>query len=351
LNFDGTHTVEYYSVDQAGNREANRTATVKIDTQSPTSHVNEPLGYQESDVVTVRWAGSDAGSGVLYYDVEYKDGAAGSWTAWRTATDETTGLFVGQRGHVYYLRSRARDRAGNIEQIPADSGHVKFYIEPIANGRFETHDLLHWTPGGVLGKRVESGDAHGGGTSYLAVLGNPELGPCYDTLPATLLEGSGVISQTIEVPAAPDTVAPKLHFWYHILTYDVVWSARYNRYYDSFDVELGMAGVPTRTLLLRDGNYDPGNVGAGKPATDLGWRQANIDLSAYAGRTITLYFSANNRVDRFFNTWAYLDDVSIIGSGPAYKLFLPSTVKKLEGRVAGAGDSPAEQEEGPLPPR
>jgi hypothetical protein len=181
------------------------------------------------------------------------------------------------------------------------------------------------------------------------VLGNPELGPCYDTAPATLLEGAAVISQTIYVPATPDTVAPKLHFWYHVITYDVVWSTRYNRYYDSFDVELSVSGAPTRTLLLRDGNYDPANVGAGKPATDLGWRQGNVDLSAYAGRTVTLYFSVHNRVDRFFNTWAFLDDVSITGSGPAYKLFLPNVPKQQEGRFAGA-ESVAD-EGGPPPPR
>jgi len=136
LSLDGSYTLEYYSVDQAGNREATRSSTVKIDTVGPVSRVITPTEYyQDSEIVAVAWSGSDSGSGVLYYDVEYKDGASGAWTAWRTATDETSGNFVGERGHVYYMRSRARDRAGNVETMASDAyGDIKFYIERIGNG-------------------------------------------------------------------------------------------------------------------------------------------------------------------------------------------------------------------------
>jgi hypothetical protein len=334
IDTDGQHVVQYYSTDAAGNSESLHTVTVKIDTQKPSSQVSAPFGYQEGNVVTVEWSGTDPqpGSGILYYDVQYRDGKNGAWVPWRTATDQVSDVFVGQRGHIYYFRSRASDLAGNVEVFPAGYGDRQIYIEPIVNGRFETQSLSGWTASGALNRKVQSLSAHGGGSSYMAVLGNPELGPCYDTLPPVLPSGSAVISQTVSVPGTPDVVVPTLRFWYHIMTYDTVWSERYQRYYDSFDVELSVAGSSARQLLLRDGNYDPNKVGSGKPVTDLGWREAEIDLSDYAGQTVTLYFTVSNRVDQYFNTWAYLDDVSIIDTHTgAIKVYIPLSTRSLSG--------------------
>lgn len=337
---DGIHTLQYYSTDQAGNNEPLRSVTIKIDTRPPSSMVSSPTTvYQEDNVFTVAWSGMDPtpGSGLLGFDVQYKQGAAGSWVDWRTATDELSGLFAGQRGRIYYFRSRARDRAGNQEAYPAGNGDRMVYIEPVANGRFETRDLSFWATSGPMGKRVEEQSTHDGGRSYTAVLGNPELGPCYDTQqpPPALPVGSGTISQTVYVPASPDVVVPKLHFWYHMMTYDVVWSERFQRYYDSFDVEISVGGGP-RQLLLRDGNFDPALVGAGRPVVDLGWRRAEIDLSPYAGQTVTLYFSNSNRQDNYFNTWTYLDDISITDSVTGYKVYLPLVDRAVSGTVLGS---------------
>ena len=334
VELEGTHTVQYYSTDVAGNVEPIHSLAAKIDTRPPSSHVSVPSGYQGNNVVTVQWTGWDPqpGSGILYFDVQYKNGKNGSWVPWRTATDETSSLFVGQRGRVYYFRSRASDLAGNTETFPAGHGDRWIYIEPVANGRFETGDLSSWNTGGALDTRVEVVETHSGGTSHAALLGNPELGPCYDTLPAVLPVGSAVLSQTVHVPGLPDIVVPTLSFWYHIKTYDTVWSERFQRYYDSFDVELSVAGSQDRELLLRDGNYDPNKVGSGKPVTDLGWKKAEIDLSDYAGQNVTLYFSVSNRVDQYFNTWAYLDDVSIADSLTNYRrVYLPLTMRALTG--------------------
>jgi hypothetical protein len=47
------------------------------------------------------------------FDVQMRDGWAGQWTTWLTATVGGTHWFPGQDGHTYYFRVRARDLPGN----------------------------------------------------------------------------------------------------------------------------------------------------------------------------------------------------------------------------------------------
>src|SRR5206468_3763934 len=67
---DGTHTISYYSKDNAGNVENVKTATVKIDTADPTITLLSRLpavnanGWNNTDV-TVKWTCSDTLSGVI----------------------------------------------------------------------------------------------------------------------------------------------------------------------------------------------------------------------------------------------------------------------------------------------
>jgi large repetitive protein len=64
---DGTHTISYYSVDNAGNKETPHDATVKIDTTPPTINATRTsanaAGWNNGPV-TVKYACSDAGSGI-----------------------------------------------------------------------------------------------------------------------------------------------------------------------------------------------------------------------------------------------------------------------------------------------
>ncbi|MCP4526172.1 MAG: hypothetical protein GY833_09710, partial [Aestuariibacter sp.] len=43
----------------------------------------------------VTWSGSDATSGIVSYDVQYKDGD-GAWTGWQTDTTAISATFSGQ---------------------------------------------------------------------------------------------------------------------------------------------------------------------------------------------------------------------------------------------------------------
>jgi len=42
----------------------------------------------------VDWSGSDAHSGLAYYDVQVKKGAGGTWVNWRTGVSDARGLFL-----------------------------------------------------------------------------------------------------------------------------------------------------------------------------------------------------------------------------------------------------------------
>ena len=134
------------------------------------------------------------------------------------------------------------------------------------------------------------------------------------------------MTQTIAVPALNQWPSTKLTLWYRIFTYDVVFSERRQQYFDSFDVYLLSSRGITITHLLRDGNNNAALTGEGKPVIDLGWKQATFDLTPFAGQTVQLYVANSNRVDRLFNTWTYVDNVTI--STPVRRMnYLPFAMK------------------------
>jgi hypothetical protein len=99
---NGTHTLEYWSVDSAGNEETHKTVEVKIDGSSPTiSHTLAPAangkGWHKSDV-TVKFSCDDALSGIA------------SCTPDHVVADE---------GEAQLVTGTATDNAGNTATDPA----------------------------------------------------------------------------------------------------------------------------------------------------------------------------------------------------------------------------------------
>lgn len=97
------------------------TGHFSLDWAAPASSVvpfGSTTGYEP--VFTVTWGGSDNLSGIRWYDVQYRDGNRPDsvWTDWMTQTSTISAIFTGQAGHVYYFRSRAMDKAANIEEWP-----------------------------------------------------------------------------------------------------------------------------------------------------------------------------------------------------------------------------------------
>ncbi len=89
----------------------------------PTSTVHSLPAMTTTLAFTVTWEGADSlsgdnGSGILGYDVQWRDSADGVWIDWYRMTPNTAGRFVGESGHTYDFRSRAIDRVGNREAWP-----------------------------------------------------------------------------------------------------------------------------------------------------------------------------------------------------------------------------------------
>jgi len=110
--------------DAAGNLEAylaTPDASTLVDAQAPSTAVSALPAYSPGTFST-SWTGSDTGgSGIAAYDVQVRDGPAGTWIDWQLATSATSVPYTGVTGHTYYFRSRGHDLMGNVESYPADA--------------------------------------------------------------------------------------------------------------------------------------------------------------------------------------------------------------------------------------
>lgn len=124
---DGLRTVYVQYRDKAGNT-ATLTDTIVLDRVPPASSVL-PLPAQSGTKFTVAWSGSDATSGIATYDVEVRRGLSGLWETWLSHTTSKSATFTANPGQTYYFRSRARDRAGNLEEWPVNpNGDTFTYV-------------------------------------------------------------------------------------------------------------------------------------------------------------------------------------------------------------------------------
>ncbi len=145
----------------------------------------------------------------------------------------------------------------------------------LANGGFETGDTTGWTGAGVTGV---VGTAHGG--RHAAQVGDP-ANPSKDSS----------LTQGFTVPAG----SPSLSFWYQVHCKDTV---KYS----------------WATVTLEDAS---GKVLATPLANtctqDTTWHEATEDLSAWAGKPVTLVLAAHSDGYAGYTIAALYDDVSVTG--------------------------------------
>ncbi|MDY6876312.1 MAG: DUF5107 domain-containing protein [Chloroflexota bacterium] len=116
----------------------------------PTSSVEPLPPWVGTPSFTVAWAGQDAWSGVETYDVQVRDGYAGTWVAWLTNTTTLSDTFTGAHGQTYFFRARARDQVGNEEPFSDGEWGQAFttvLTEPapvlVTSRKSATPDLFH----------------------------------------------------------------------------------------------------------------------------------------------------------------------------------------------------------------
>ena len=119
LTSDGEHTVEYYSVDVAGNAEIVQTLEISIDDTVPeiatlTLADLDDDGVLKVSSATVQWTGSDATSGIDHYEVKVDNGG---YSEIGTQGEKTFGG-LGDGSHT--ITVKAVDKAGNVWEEPIE---------------------------------------------------------------------------------------------------------------------------------------------------------------------------------------------------------------------------------------
>ncbi len=246
-----------------------------------------------------------------------------------TSTAENIVSHLYKQPGSYTAIVTARNQEGN----ETASASVAVY-RPLINGDFEdVLPLNGWTQaqGGFDGHGIGLPQSEYGG--HMALLGDKAKDG--NTYNKTIPVGYGSIAQSFTV------VERYLQIRYHISTYDIVQGQKTGRYFDTFEVSLDVppegvsnperdakcasailnpTGVlpPTNGLVLC-GGYE-GEKGGN--SNDLGWRKVYLDMTAYQGQEITLYFTVWNREytapdwdDKgYFNTWVEINDISMKAS-------------------------------------
>lgn len=111
ISFEGTNTIEYWSIDVAGNTEPTQTANVTLDLTPPRTASDATPQYYRS--ATIHLTATDSLSGVARVQLRLDGGA---WTTGNVCTTTAVG------NHVLVFRSA--DRAGNVEGTRTVFFHV-----------------------------------------------------------------------------------------------------------------------------------------------------------------------------------------------------------------------------------
>lgn len=111
------------------------------------SSARAPQAITTGRVFRVEWSGF-ASQGIAGYDVQFRVGSGGAWQDWQRRTQATSAEFgprtpvIVAAGVTYYFRSRVWDRAGRVEDYPAQpdacvtvSDQIIRWFAPVINNR------------------------------------------------------------------------------------------------------------------------------------------------------------------------------------------------------------------------
>ena len=107
-----------------------------IDLAAPSSNVYGLPASTGEDSVLVSWKGSDAGSGVRYYDI-YSSDNGGNYIPWQAKTMKTSAYFQGEAEHTYSFFSVATDWIGHMEAMK-NQAEATILFQPKNNNQVAT---------------------------------------------------------------------------------------------------------------------------------------------------------------------------------------------------------------------
>jgi hypothetical protein len=175
----------------------------------------------------------------------------------------------------------------------------------VINPGFET-GMGPWTPAGNPSPSVSTTRAHSGTSS--AFLGG--LDPSPDTA------GDTSVAQTVTVP----TGSTQLNFWYWTHSTDSLCSSVADCGADWNEAQIRDTQGHTLAQIFRS------NTNA------QAWTAMQYDTTPYAGQTIVLWFNVHGDGSATSdNTAMYLDDVSLVGTGPPVAPAAPTGVTATAG--------------------
>jgi hypothetical protein len=161
-----TYEFRARGVDNAGNVQpfGDAQAETIVDGVAPYAAVDALAQYSFYSAFDVTWHGSDnpGGSGLAYYDVQYRlDG--GSWRNWHLNVSDTGAQFTGAQDSAFYeFRARAVDNVGNaqpfgdpqaattVETAPPTSTILPFPASIVHNSGF----FVYWSGQAEPGKTI-----------------------------------------------------------------------------------------------------------------------------------------------------------------------------------------------------
>lgn len=354
LDSEGIHVLEYYSVDAAGNREPTQTMTIKVDLNAPTCTLWVTPDYlaKSTETVSICWACEDgaSGSGIAGHTVQYRKSSCGEWQDWLldtvTTCDARSNLTP---NYFHYFRVRAEDNAGHVSEWSAP-GRDFVYVEGLINPAFDACRWDPWVPTsdeeGRLTVRIVEETMCDRGTSCMARLSRPW------PLAGVPVNSFASFYQLVQLPPMEcgRNQGLTLSFWYHVLTYDKAWSIVSDGgtpddpsddtygWYDTFEVRiLDRDGRPLAEVL-RDGYFGPHIANT---LYDLGCRYYSMDLTPWAGQQIRIEFKVWNRIDRWYPTWVFVDEVKLMPSATHHhRISMPLVCKGDRVRVTSAAELP-----------
>ncbi len=229
------------------------------------------------------------------------------WVPFTPTSNWTLAPGIGGRRIVY---AQFQGQMGGVSTPPVSDSVLLVW-----NGNFETGALTPGWEGETAPLPVsivsQVQERTGGSTppadgQYALLLGNTDYPCALDGVPL----GYAAAAQTLQLP--PD--APlRLTFRY------IIWSqdASIGDPYDRFEVWVN------DELRFFDGNQINEGLGCDQwwrvPGPDNprngqsdGWAIGTVDLSAYAGQEVTITFQNVNRYDGWYNTYTYLDGITLV---------------------------------------